>query len=262
MSLRRILEEYRQGRLSLDEAEKRVRLYQISEISGWGKIDTHRQNRTGIPEAVFCEGKTDEEICSLIAAFVEETGRCIATRLAAGRIEGLKGKLKGEWKVKEYPKAGILVVTREDFSHPSTGGRVAVLCAGTSDVPRAEEARIIAGEMGCRVLSFYDVGVAGIHRLIPALQAVIEEDVDAVIVAAGMEGALPSVVGGLVDVPVIGLPISSGYGIGGKGEAALTSILQSCSAGVLAVNIDNGFGAGVAASLIANRVAKFRDRLP
>jgi hypothetical protein len=112
--------------------------------------------------------------------------------------------------------------------------------------------------MGCRVYTFYDVGVAGIHRLIPAIEEIIREDIDAVIVAAGMEGTLPSVVAGLVDVPVIGLPISTGYGVGGRGEAALLAMLQSCSPGLATVNVDNGFGAGVVASIIANRVAKFR----
>ena len=142
------------------------------------------------------------------------------------------------------------------------GGRVGVITAGTSDVPWAEEAALLCREMGCQVHTVYDVGVAGIHRLWEPLHLLLDEaQVDVLIVAAGMDGALPSVISGLVDVPVIGLPTSVGYGLGGKGEAALLSMLQSCAPGMAVVNIDNGIGAGAMAGLIANRAAAARRGL-
>ncbi|MEK6978309.1 MAG: nickel pincer cofactor biosynthesis protein LarB [Candidatus Hydrothermarchaeota archaeon] len=260
MSLRDVLEDFQHGKLSLEEAEKEIRLFQLARISNWGKIDTHRHYRTGIPEAVFCEGKSDEEVLPLASQFIQRTGRCIMTRIAPGRMTGLKAGLKKRLPkgtgLQENGKAGVLIVKRKGYATKATGGKIAILSAGASDVGRAEEARIIAEEMGCRVYTFYDVGVAGIHRLIPAIGQIVKEGIDIIVVAAGMEGALPSVVAGLVDIPVVGLPISTGYGLGGKGEAALLSILQSCSPGLVAVNIDNGFGAGAFAAMVANRTAR------
>ncbi|MBC7261723.1 MAG: nickel pincer cofactor biosynthesis protein LarB, partial [Chloroflexi bacterium] len=151
------------------------------------------------------------------------------------------------------------VLRKPGVSRPDSGGRVGILTAGTSDIPRAEEAALICREMGCTVFTAYDVGVAGLHRLFEPLQSMVEkEKVDVLIVAAGMDGALPSVVAGLVPVPVIGLPTSAGYGLGGSGRAALLSMLQTCSPGLVVVNIDNGIGAGAAAGMIANRVAAAR----
>ncbi|MFH1775028.1 MAG: nickel pincer cofactor biosynthesis protein LarB, partial [Methanobacteriota archaeon] len=257
MPLKRILENYKKGKISLEDAEKEVRLFSMAKISNWSNLDICRENRTGVPEVVFGEGKTDEELVRLVNEFVKRKGRCIITRLSSSRIAALKKKIK-KMSFAKSEKAGVVVVKSRGYKLNPTGGRVAILCAGTSDVARAEEARIISEEMGCSVFTFYDVGVAGIHRLIPAIKKIIKEDVDVVIAAAGMEGALPSVVAGLVDVPVIGLPISTGYGAGGRGETALFAMLQSCSPGLSVVNIDNGFGAGVVASLIASRAAKFR----
>lgn len=258
MSLRRILEDYKKGKISADEAEREVRLFNIQEIKNTGLIDIHREARTGVPEAVFGEGKTDVEIVAIAKSFIDKRGRCIVTRLTPERMAKISKSLKGT-KSEKNEKAGAMVISKKGKKIKKTGGRVAVLCAGTSDIGRAEEAALILREMGCDVETFYDIGIAGIHRTIPAIERIIKNDVDAVVVAAGMEGALPSVVAGLIDVPVIGLPISVGYGEGGKGRAALYSMLQSCSPGLATVNIDNGFGAGVMAALIANRAAKFRD---
>lgn len=257
MTLSQVLNDYKNGKISLSEAEKEVRLFNIKKISGVGVLDTYRDHRTGAPEVVFGEGKTDDEIIKIANEFVKKRGRCIITRLTIQRIKALVRKFPN-CSVEKNERAGIISVKKKGYKVKETGGKVAVLSAGTSDIPKAEEASIMAKEMGCEVYNFYDVGVAGIHRLIPAIEKIIEADVDAIVVAAGMEGALPSVVAGLVNVPVIGLPISTGYGIGGKGEAALYAILQSCSPGLAAVNVDNGFGAGVIASIIANRVARFR----
>ena len=155
--------------------------------------------------------------------------------------------------------AHAVVIYRADYVRRGTGGHVGVISAGTSDIPVAEEAVLIAEEMGCRVTCIYDVGVAGLHRLIGPLHDLLANEVDAIVVAAGMDGALPSVVAGLVPVPVIGLPTSIGYGMGGKGIAALLSMLQTCAPGLSVVNIDNGIGAGITAALIANRVAQTRE---
>jgi hypothetical protein len=164
-------------------------------------------------------------------------------------------QLKNEFKVVYHRVGRALVVSKIGVVPAPSGGVIAVLAAGTSDLPVAEEARVTAETMGCRVLAFYDVGVAGIHRLVSPLEMIHKEEASAVVAVAGMEGALPTVVRGLVAVPVIGVPTSVGYGYGGKGEAALMTMLQSCAPGLTVVNIDNGFGAGATAALIANHVA-------
>ncbi len=255
--IRRILEDYREGKITLEEAEKELRLFSLSKVEDLGNLDIHRDHRTGAPEVVFGEGKNIQDLIEISREMVEKKGRCIITRLSRDKMEAVTKSL-GEHEIHRNLRAGILVIKKKGYRVQMTGGRIAILSAGTSDIPRAEEARIVAEEMGCEVAAFYDVGVAGIHRLIPALKKVIQGDVDVIIVAAGMEGALPSVVAGMVDVPVIGLPVSSGYGYGGRGVAALQAMLQSCSPGMSVVNVDNGLGAGIVASLIANRAAKFR----
>lgn len=257
MSIKRVLEDFSEGKLSLDEAEKELRLLSLAKISNWGNLDLQREARAGAPEAVYGEGKTEEELVRLAEALLREKGRCIITRLSEEKMKALARRFS-EKATRKIPKAGMIVIKEKEHKLRKTGGRIAVFTAGTSDVPRAEEAKVIAEEMGCEVYPFYDIGVAGIHRLLPAIKQAVKVDVDAIVVAAGMEGALPSVVAGLVGVPVIGLPTSTGYGLAGKGEAALYAILQSCAPGLGAVNIDNGLGAGMIAAIIANRAAKFR----
>ena len=223
----------------------------------FARPDLHRDNRKGIPEVLLAQGKRHEDVLSIARRFIDGTGRSIISR-----VDGdLLGKLRLEFSdcdLQEHSPSRMVVVKRHGFELPRTGGMIGVISAGTSDVPVAEEARVVAEEMGCEAIAVYDVGVAGIHRLFQPLQALREASVDAIIVAAGMDGALPSVVSGLVDVPVIGLPTSVGYGYGGQGVAALMSMLQTCSPGLTVVNIDNGVGAGATAALIANRMAKAR----
>jgi len=168
-----------------------------------------------------------------------------AATSAAGPVEGLRFMYQSD--------AEVLAAYAPRYLPPEPGGCVGLLTAGTSDIPVAEEAALIITHMGCRVERGYDTGVAGMHRLLEPLTRMIESGADVLVVVAGMEGALPSVVAGLVDVPVIGVPTSTGYGLGGDGTAALYSILQSCSPGLVAVNIDNGVGAGAAAALMARR---------
>jgi len=152
----------------------------------------------------------------------------------------------------------MVIIQKKSFEVKKSGGKVAILTAGTSDIPIAEEARIIAEEMGCEVMTAYDVGVAGIHRVFSPLKEIIEKDADVLIVITGREGALPSLISGIIDIPVIAVPTSIGYGSGGKGVGALMAMLQACSLGIAIVNIDGGVAAGAVASLIANRMAKFR----
>lgn len=229
---------------------------QSQSIDG-ASLDFGRERRKGIPEVIFGENKTDTQIVSIARAFIRANGRALISRM---RPE-LFGRLYEEFadcQIILREPARAAAIYRQGSSPPKTGGRVGLISAGMSDIPHAEEARLIAEAMGCLVTPIYDVGVAGLHRLLQPLQTLLKEGVDAIVVAAGMDGALPSVVSGLVDVPVIGLPTSVGYGLGGKGLAALLSMLQTCAPGLTVVNIDNGIGAGATAALIANRVARAR----
>jgi NCAIR mutase (PurE)-related protein len=219
--------------------------------------DFGRATRKGIPEIVLAATKSDEQVVAIASAFVERTGRALVSRLRPGTAAVLAEHLP---TCRMDVRAGgrIAAIHAREYVVPRTGGRVGVLTAGTSDVPVAEEARLVAEEMGCQVTTLYDVGVAGLHRLLGPLQDLLDEGVDALVVAAGMDGALPSVVAGLAPVPVIGVPTSIGYGVGGRGRAALLSMLQTCAPGLTVVNVDNGVGAGASAALIANRVAAAR----
>lgn len=214
------------------------------------KLDLAREARTGIPEVVLAEGKRDADLVAVVEAFAVAKGRVLVSRLDPSRT-GLLSHLPGF----VYDERARLAVVGQK-PHPRTGGRVLVLAAGTADVPVAEEARLVAQELGCDTRHHYDVGVAGIHRLFPALDDAPWADV--IIVIAGREGALAPVVAGLVDRPVIAVPVSVGYGMGGRGEAALMTMLQSCSP-LTVVNIDAGFVGGACAAQIANRVASARN---
>ena len=179
----------------------------------------------------------------------------MASRVQPRDVPVIAGALDGDLEVEDVPAACCLVASRPGARRPERGGHVGILSAGSSDVPVALEAALIAEEMGATVFRAWDVGVAGLHRLVEPLEAFATAGVDVIIVAAGMDGALPSVVSGLVPVPVIGLPTSVGYGFGGGGVGAMTTMLQSCAPGLTVVNIDNGIGAGATAALIANRAA-------
>jgi NCAIR mutase (PurE)-related protein len=221
--------------------------------------DFGRQARKGVPEVVIAERKTIEQALDIVRRFLETTGRAILSRVPLELEARLRAEFQGQADMEWLPEPRAAVLSRPGTQPRQTGGRVGVITAGTSDIPWAEEAALLCREMGCQVHTAYDVGVAGIHRLWEPLHFLLDEvQVDAFIVAAGMDGALPSVVSGLVDAPVIGLPTSIGYGMGGNGEAALLSMLQTCAPGMAVVNIDNGIGAGAIAGLIANRAAAAR----
>ena len=223
------------------------------------RADPEREQRKGVPEIILGETKEPEQIIAMARSLLSASGRAIISRVQQGFVEVLREAFQGyTFRIRENSRA--VVIYRPDYVQRRTGGLIGVISAGTSDIPVAEEAALVAEEMGCTVTCIYDVGVAGLHRLMEPLRNLLSDGVDVIIVAAGMDGALPSVVAGLVPVPVIGLPTSIGYGMGGKGVAALLSMLQTCVPGLSVVNIDNGVGAGSTAAIIANGVAQARER--
>jgi pyridinium-3,5-biscarboxylic acid mononucleotide synthase len=241
-SIRKLFEQVRRGKLSPDDAVARLRHLPFEDI-GFAKVDHHRALRAGMPEVILGEGKTPAQVAGIFARLAKHGGNILATRADRKQFAAVKKKVRAA----EYRKLARAVVLHRDPTKYGKG-MIAVVSAGTSDIPVAEEAVVTAELMGNEVEHFYDVGVAGIHRLLANREALTKARV--VIVCAGMEGALPSVVGGLVGVPVIAVPTSVGYGSSFEGLAALLGMLNSCASNVSVVNIDNGFGAGYVASLI------------
>jgi len=238
-----LLKAVRRGRVSVQQAVARLRHLPFEDL-GFAKIDHHRALRQGFPEVVLGHGKEPKQIAAIVTALRRRKSNVLVTRLSVEKMSMMKRLVSG---LKYHPAARAATWVEKP---PQISGRgtILVVCAGTSDIPVAEEASLTAAIMGNRVERIFDVGVAGIHRLLEHREQLYSASV--VIVIAGMEGALPSVVGGLVDKPVIAVPTSVGYGASFNGIAALLGMLNSCAAGVTVVNIDNGFGAGFAASLI------------
>jgi len=241
-SIKQLLDKLIKGEISKEEA-----LSQLSELPfkdlGHSRIDNHRELRTGYPEVVFCEGKTTGQICEIMEYMAGQGVNVLGTRADPETFECVKQKLPGA----EYNELGRTITLKQEETGP-TKTFIAILTAGTSDMPVAEEAAVTAELFGNRVKRFFDVGVAGIHRLYNSIEEIRKARV--IIVIAGMEGALPSIVGGLVDRPIIAVPTSIGYGASFNGLAALLGMLTSCASGVSVVNIDNGFGAAYLASMI------------
>jgi pyridinium-3,5-biscarboxylic acid mononucleotide synthase len=240
--LRALLEEVRAGAVEVDAALDRMRHMPFEDL-GFAKVDHHRALRHGMPEVVFGLGKTADQVSSIAASLLARSQNVLLTRLTADVAERLQREHAGG---EYFPASGALRFWRDRALRGK--GKIAVVCAGTSDLPVTEEAEVTAEVMGNEVDAIYDIGVAGIHRLMHHRERLCEARV--VIVCAGMEGALPSVIGGLVMAPVIAVPTSVGYGASFHGLAALLGMLNSCASNVTVVNIDNGFGAGYAASLI------------
>jgi hypothetical protein len=244
-----ILSRYKNGECSLDEAARLIEGLRLEHVGDFACIDLGRSVRCGMPEVVLAEGKDIAHLSEIAVRHAGTTGRCVVTRVSPEQVAHIRASAMSRNLTTEYREIGRVLVLSNGVPVTSTGGIVAIITAGTSDIRVAEEAKIIAEEMGCTVRTAYDVGAAGIHRLFPALKPLMDAHV--FIVCAGREGTLPSIVAGLVDKPVIGVPVSVGYGYMGEGRAALASMLQSCSV-ISVVNIDAGFTAGAFAGRIAN----------
>ncbi len=251
--LRRLIE----GELTEDEALGELRNLQLEELAGRARLDLGRLMRRGIPEVVLATGKSSEDAARLAVTLAQQQGQGLISRMTAEHRAALgEAASAAHMNVVDYAHSARVV--REGFAAETLEGKVGILTAGTSDVPVADEARMVVEACGVAARLEADLGVAGLHRFVGPLAATLDWGADVIVVVAGMDGVLPGLVAGLIDVPVIGLPVSSGYGRGGAGEAALGTMLQSCSTGLVVVNIDNGIGAGAAAVLIAARVASAR----
>ena len=246
-----ILERLVNGEINIDEAERLISSNNILEFDDIAKMDISRNERTGFPEAVFAPSKNYDDLLLIIEKFIENRDDdLIITKLSHERYERILSDLSNDSLIYDYNKRAQILIIRKEIKKTEPVAKIGIITAGTSDINIAEEARVIVEEGGCKAITSYDIGVAGIHRLFPQIAHMVKEGVRAFIVCAGMEGALPSVVAGLVDVPVIGVPTSVGYGVGEGGRVALDAMLQSCAPGIAVVNIDNGFGAAVFALTI------------
>jgi NCAIR mutase (PurE)-related protein len=246
-----LLERVRDGDLAVDGAIDRLRDLPYEQVGGYACLDHHRGIRNGMPEVVLAEGKTTGQVVAIVERLAAEGGPVLATRAVPAVYEAVRARVPAA----EYNALGRTILVPDADAPPGRPG-ILVLTAGTADIPVAEEAAVTATAMGNEVQRVYDVGVAGIHRLLDRLPALRRARV--IVVVAGMDGALPSVVGGLVSVPVVAVPTSVGYGAAFGGLSALLTMLTSCAAGISVVNIDNGFGAGYAAALI-NRLGAAVD---
>lgn len=237
-----LLEQFRRGAIKRDEVMRAFQAAPVADL-GFAQVDTHRALRKGFPEVIFGAGKTPAQVSAIAAKLAEKSQNVLVTRITPGHAQVVKKRFK---HAKYHELARCVTIEKKPL--PKRAGTIAVICAGTSDLPVAEEAAITAEIMGNRVVRIADVGVAGLHRILSRLEVLQKANV--LVVVAGMEGALPSVVAGLVSKPVIAVPTSVGYGASFGGVAALLGMLISCGSGVTVVNIDNGFGAGYAASQI------------
>ena len=258
--MRDVLRRLLAGELTEDEALAELRRTQLEELGGRARLDLGRFMRRGVPEVVLARGKSTADTVSLVMTMAERQGQGLVSRMSAEQSAALGGaaSVAGHRVLMYADSARVL---RDGFEPEAVDGKVGILTAGTSDIPAAQEARMVVEACGLAARLEADLGVAGLHRFVGPLASILEWGADVLIVAAGMDGVLPGLVAGLVDVPVIGLPISSGYGRGGAGEAALGTMLQSCSTGLVVVNIDNGVGAGAAAVLTAGRAATARREI-
>ena len=248
--LREVLEQVQSGRMSVEAALQRVDSPAVADL-GFAHVDLHRRQRCGFPEVIFCEGKTAEWVEGVVRKLAEAGQDCLATRVNAEQSDHLSRLFPQAQQDRVARTFWLPAATAE---RPAPSGKVFVLTAGTSDLPVAQEAVVTARALGCDVALVADVGVAGIHRLLRYRDQI--STADAIVVVAGMDGALPSVVGGLVDCPVIAVPTIICYGVAFQGVAPLLTMLNACSANVVAVNIDSGFKGGYVAALIARRAAR------
>tara|TARA_B100001013_G_scaffold224109_1_gene137122 strand:- start:1555 stop:2322 length:768 start_codon:yes stop_codon:yes gene_type:complete len=249
MNIDEILEKVASGNLSASKAKKLLQLDSIIKVGSIAKLDTGRASRKGIPEIILAEGKSSQQVVKIAKSMFQNSGKVIISRINSSCLKEISKTFPKKY-IKTNDLARTIVISNQK-PRQKLSGSVAIITAGTADIPVAEESKVILEEVGCKIITCYDVGIAGIHRLFDSLSSVIKEDVDVIIAVAGREGAMPSIIAGMVDIPVIGVPTSIGYGYGDKGISALMSMLQSCSLGIATVNIDSGIAAGVIASTIA-----------
>jgi len=255
LDISEILESLNQDKISVSKAKKLLELYSIEEVEKFAKIDINRKMRKGIPEVIFAERKQLLEIKKIISKVLKKSDSVLVSRIKKKDYQKvIDFSKKNNYKIKKGKNTTTTLIFRKSIK--KSGGKIGIITAGTSDIGIAEEAKLMCESMNCECITSYDIGIAGLHRTFPILKEFVKKDVDVIIVAAGMEGALASVVSSMVNVPVVGVPTSVGYGYGEKGIAALASMLQSCSLGLSVVNIDNGIGAGAVAAKIANQNAK------
>ena len=255
MEIKKILEKLTRGEITVATAEQELRLYSIEYVeNNLAKIDPLREARSAKPEVILAQGKQYRDLLKIIKATVSRKKFAVVSKVSPEYMKKLcKEFEKQEFKI--YRGINTLLISNRQYKFPKRNGRVGVLCAGTSDIKIAEEAKTMAEVMGSKTVTEYDVGIAGIHRTIKAVANMIKSKVHVIVVVAGMEGALASFVSSVTDIPVIGVPTSIGYGYGSDGIAALASMLQTCSMGMTVVNIDNGIGAGAFAAMVANKMS-------
>ena len=258
MDLHTILDEFANGSLSLSEVKKEISIHAIEKIGDIAKLDVGREmRRGGMPEIIFSESKEYRDIIKIASAIVRRNRQVVVSRIKKNELSRVAGALRRKGLNVEIGRnSTTLFASEKSFTCKMTGAKIGIMSAGTSDVGVAEEARIVSKAMGCEAITSYDVGIAGMHRLFPALKEMFKQEIGAIVVVAGMEGALASVVASMVDIPVVGVPTSIGYGFGANGVGALASMLQSCTLGLAVVNIDNGIGAGAYAASIAKRTMR------
>ena len=250
-----ILTQLKEGKIDLEEAKSALSLFSLEFIEDSVKLDLGRYSRKGIPEVIYAEKKSPEVLITIITRYMVNNSAILLSRVLTKHLDPIKEKFVNQYDINITPsyEPFTVTITEKGYQFPTSHYHIGLLTAGTSDIPIAEEARAIARLMGVQTVQFNDVGIAGVHRLFTPLKEMVKRKVRAIVVVAGMEGALPTIVSSLVNVPVIGVPASSGYGYGGKGEGALMTMLQTCSPGLVIVNIDNGINAGATAALIAKQ---------
>jgi NCAIR mutase (PurE)-related protein len=250
-----ILKQFKEEKITLEEAKAELNLFSLEFIEDGVTIDINRHLRKGIPEVIYAEKKSPEVLISIISKYMVENSAILLSRVFTKHLDSIREKFSEKFNLHISPsyEPYTVTITSKNYQFESTTCNIGLLTAGTSDIPIAEEVKAITRLMGVEIIQYNDVGIAGIHRLISPLKEMVKQNVKAIVAVAGMEGALPAIVSSLVNVPVIGVPASIGYGYGGKGEAALLTMLQTCSLGLVVVNIDNGINAGATAALIAKQ---------
>lgn len=255
-----ILKKIKEGELSIDEAEKLLRLHAVEELGEHLKLDIHREERAGVPEVVLARRKDLKTVIKASRELAEKNGLVLVTKLSPARWQKAREDLSEGFQ-SEYTKEGrILVLKKEDYERPTLQGKVGILTGGTADLPIAREAEVTCRALGCQVVTEYDVGISSLSRTLTATKRMIREEVNVLIVIAGMEGSLPSVISSLVRIPIVAVPTDTGYGFGKEGIAPALTMINSCSPGLSLVNINNGFGAAAFSALFLRQIDRICKR--